>query len=155
MSQNNAYERKKFEAEQNKQAEEYRALGMTEEQIKTMYEFDLEQFNSDRRYREHTQAIIPDNFDDNENDDEKLSIFDKFKDTLTTSIETSGDKLRYWWVDEIEDSELFRKIKSMSAENTEFITLYVFDGYTQEEIAHLNHVQNRIFKRNFAELKIF
>lgn len=57
MSWNNGYERSKFEARQKKQAEEYRALGMTEEQIKTMYEFDLEQFNSDRRYLIHTQSL--------------------------------------------------------------------------------------------------
>ena len=48
MSWNNAYETKKFEAKQKKQAEEYRALGMTEEQIQAMYEFDLEQFNRER-----------------------------------------------------------------------------------------------------------
>ena len=44
MSWNNGYERKKFEARQKKQAEEYKAQGMTEEQIKAMYEFDLEQY---------------------------------------------------------------------------------------------------------------
>ena len=41
MSWNNGYERKKFEARQKKQAEEYKAQGMTEEQIKALYEFDL------------------------------------------------------------------------------------------------------------------
>ena len=47
MSWNDGYERRKFEARQKKQAEEYRALGMTEEQIQAMYEFDLEQYKSD------------------------------------------------------------------------------------------------------------
>ena len=37
MCWNDGYERRKFEARQKKQAEEYRALGMTEEQIKEMY----------------------------------------------------------------------------------------------------------------------
>ena len=45
MSWNDGYERRKFEARQKKQAEEYRALGMTEEQIQAMYEFGLEQYN--------------------------------------------------------------------------------------------------------------
>ena len=44
MCWNDGYERRKFEARQKKQAEEYRALGMTEAQIKEMYEFDLEQY---------------------------------------------------------------------------------------------------------------
>ena len=74
------------------EAEEYRALGMTEEQIQIMYEFDLEQFNSNRSYYSHTQSFIPDDFDESEDDDEKLSIFEKFKDVLTISpIYTFGD----------------------------------------------------------------
>ena len=62
MSWNDGYERRKFEAGQKKQAEEYRALGMTEEQIQAMYEFDLEQYKSDRCHYSHTQSFIPDDF---------------------------------------------------------------------------------------------
>ena len=50
MSWNDGYERKKFMAKMKKQAEEYRAAGMTEEQIKAMYEFDLGVYKSDRTY---------------------------------------------------------------------------------------------------------
>ena len=135
MSWNDGYERRRFEARQKKQAEEYRALGMTEEQIQAMYEFDLEQYKSDRRHYSHTQSFIPDDFDESEDDDEKLSIFEKFKDVLTTTIENSSDKSRYWWVEDIEDAELSRRIKSLSTDDIELITLYVFDGYTQDEIA--------------------
>ncbi len=55
MSWNNAYEKRKFEEKQKKQAEKYRALGMTEEQIKEMYEFDYAQFKSERRFHMHFQ----------------------------------------------------------------------------------------------------
>lgn len=137
MSWNNAYERKKFEAKQKKQAEEYRALGMTEEQIQTMYEFDLEQFKSNRRYYSHTQSFIPDDFDESEDDDEKLSIFEKFKDVLTTTIENSSDKSRYWWIEEIDDPNLVRKIKSLPQDDIELITLLAFDGYSKTEIAKM------------------
>ena len=78
MSWNDAYERRKFKENQKKQAAEYRALGMTEEQIQAMYEFDLEQFRSDRRFYSHTQSLLPDTFDENEDNDEKLSIFELF-----------------------------------------------------------------------------
>ena len=57
MSWNNGYETKKFEARQKKQAEEYRALGMTEEQIQAMYEFDLEQFKSERRHTQYASSL--------------------------------------------------------------------------------------------------
>lgn len=153
MCWNDGYERRKFEARQKKQAEEYRALGMTEEQIKAMYEFDLEQYKSDRRYYSHTQSFVPDDFDEDEDDDEKLSIFDKFKDVLTTSIEESGNKSRYWWFEEIENPDLVRNIKSLSTEQLELLTLVVIDGYGQAEIAELMKVSQSAISQRIATIR--
>ena len=153
MGWNNAYERKKFEAKQKKQAEEYRALGMTEEQIQIMYEFDLEQFKSNRSYYSHTQSFIPDDFDESEDDDEKLSIFDKFKDVLTISIEDSSDKSRYWWIEEIDEPETVKKIKSLSERDLEILTLMVIDELTHEEIAKIMGVCVRTIERVNARFK--
>ena len=153
MCWNDGYERRKFEARQKKQAEEYRALGMTEEQIKAMYEFDLEQYKSDRRYYSHTQSFVPDDFDEDEDDDEKLSIFDKFKDVLTTSIEESGNKSRYWWFDEIDNPDLVRNIKSISTEQLELLTLVVIDGYGQAEIAELMKVSQSAISQRIATIR--
>ena len=153
MCWNDGYERRKFEARQKKQAEEYRALGMTEEQIKAMYEFDLEQYKSDRRYYSHTQSFVPDDFDEDEDDDEKLSIFDKFKDVLTTSIEESGNKSRYWWFEEIDNPDLVRNIKSLSTEQLELLTLVVIDGYGQAEIAELMKVSQSAISQRIATIR--
>ena len=153
MCWNDGYERRKFEARQKKQAEEYRALGMTEEQIKAMYEFDLEQYKSDRRYYSHSQSFIPDDFDEDEDDDEKLSIFDKFKDVLTTSIEESGNKSRYWCVEEIDNPNLVRNIKSLSTEQLELLTLVVIDGYGQAEIAELIKVSQSAISQRIATIR--
>lgn len=155
MCWNDGYERRKFEARQKKQAEEYRALGMTEEQIKAMYEFDLEQYKSDRRYYSHTQSFVPDDFDEDEDDDEKLSIFDKFKELLTSSIEESGNKSRYWWIAEIEDEVLARKVRSMASEEIEMITLLAFEGYSQTESAQHMGMPYRTFKYKLRNLKKF
>ena len=153
MGWNTAYERKKFEAKQKKQAEEYRALGMSEEQIQIMYEFDLEQFNSNRSYYSHTQSFIPDDFDESEDDDEKLSIFEKFKDVLTISIEDSSDKSRYWWIEEIDEPETVKKIKSLSERDLEILTLMVIDELTHEEIAKIMGVCVRTIERVNARFK--
>ena len=96
MSWNNGYETKKFEARQKKQAEEYRALGMTEDQIQAMYEFDLEQFKSERRHRMHTQPLQVEEFEENDADESDNTLLNEFFDELTCTIETSGDKSRYW-----------------------------------------------------------
>ena len=153
MCWNDGYERRKFETRQKKQAEEYRALGMTEEQIKAMYEFDLEQYKSDRRYYSHTQSFVPDDFDEDDDDDEKLSIFDKFKDVLTTSIEESGNKSRYWWFEEIDNPDLVRNIKSLSTEQLELLTFVVIDGYGQAEIAELMRVSQSAISQRIATIR--
>ena len=153
MSWNNAYETKKFEARQKKQADEYRVSGMAEEQIQAMYEFDLEQFSSERRYREHTQAFIPDDFDEDKDDEEKLSIFEKFQAVLTVSIEDSGVKSRYWWIEEIEDAEQYKRIKLLNPEDIELITRYVYDGYTQDEIAKQYSCTKQNIQKKFRRIK--
>jgi DNA-directed RNA polymerase specialized sigma24 family protein len=155
MSWNNGYETKKFEARQKKQAEEYRALGMTEEQIKAMYEFDLEQFKSERRYRMHTQPLQVEEFEENDADESDNTLLNEFFDELTCTIETSGDKSRYWWVEEIEDEALARRVKSMVSEEIEMITLLVFEGYKQIEASQKMGMPYRTFKFKFRNIKEF
>ena len=153
MSWNDGYERRKFETRQKKQAEEYRALGMTDEQIQSIYEFDLEQYKSDRRYYSHTQSFIPADFDENEDDYEKLSIFDKFKDVLTASSDASESKSRYWWVEEIDDAELSKRVKLLRRDDIELITLYVYDGYTQDEIAQIYCCAKQNIQKKLCRIK--
>jgi DNA-directed RNA polymerase specialized sigma subunit len=153
MSWNDGYERRKFEAKQKKQAEEYRALGMTEEQIQTMYEFDLEQYKSDRRYRMHTQQFTSSDFDEGEDDDSESTLLQKFYDVLTVTIEDSGAKSRYWWIEEIDNPNLLRKIKLLPQDYIELITLFVFEGYSKTEIACKIGCKPYHITRKFARIK--
>lgn len=155
MSWNDGYERKMFAKRQKKQAEEYRALGMTEAQIQTMYEFDLEQFKSERRHRMHTQPLQVEEFEENDADESDNTLLNEFFDELTCTIETSGDKSRYWWVEEIEDAELSKRIKLLSAEDIELVTLYAFDGYTQDEIAIKFSCTKQNIQKKFRRIKNF
>ena len=155
MSWNNAYERKKFEARQKKQSEEYRALGMTEEQIKEMYEFDLEQYKSDRRYHMHTQPFTSSDFDDGEDDESESTLLNKFFDELTVIIDSSSEHSRYWWIEEIEDEELAYRVKCLSSDEIEMLTLLAFDGYTQVEAAKKMGIPYRTFKFKLRIIKDF
>lgn len=155
MSWNNAYEKRKFEEKQKKQAEKYRALGMTEEQIKEIYEFDYAQFKSERRFHMHTQSFEPDKFDDDEDDNEKLSIVEKFQDVLATTQDDSTEKSRYWWIEEIDDSETVRKIKLLSKSDLEILTLIVIDKLKNKEIAQVTGIPLRTIERKKAWLKKF
>lgn len=50
MSWNDSYERKKFNARIKKEIAEYKAAGMTEEQITAIVSLDEDQYRSERRY---------------------------------------------------------------------------------------------------------
>ena len=155
MCWNDGYERRKFEARQKKQAEEYRALGMTEEQIKEMYEFDLEQYKSDRRYHMHTQPFTSSDFDDGEDDDSESTLLNKFFDELTVTVDAGSEQSRYWWVEEIDDDRLASRVKSLSSEAVEMLTLLAFDGYTQVEAAKKMGIPYRTFKFKLRNIKNF
>ena len=154
MAWNNGLERKRFDEEQEKLAAEYRAAGMTEEQIEQMHLFDLEAFNSRRRFCEHTQQFpeLPENIDE---EDGFSPIFDKFIDELSVGMNTSDFQGRYWWIEEIENELLAKKLKTLPIDDVELITQYVFEQRTQVEIARHFGVSNvTIFKR-IEKLKKF
>ena len=154
MAWNNGLERKRFDEEQEKLAAEYRAAGMTEEQIEQMHLFDLEAFNSRRRFCEHTQQFpeLPENIDE---EDGFSHIFDKFIDELSVGMNTSDIRDRYWWIEEIENELLAKKLKTLPIDDVELITQYVFEQRTQVEIARHFGVSNvTIFKR-IEKLKKF
>jgi DNA-directed RNA polymerase specialized sigma subunit len=153
MSWNDGYERKMFAKRQEKQAAEYRALGMTEEQIQTMYEFDLEQFKSERRHRMHTQQFTSSDFEEGEEDDSESTLLDKFFDELICTIETSGDKSKYWWVEEIDDYETVKKIKALSERDLEILTLMVIDELKNKEVAQVTGIPLRTIERKKAQFK--
>ena len=155
MSWNNAYEKRKFEEKQKKQAEKYRALGMTEEQIKEMYEFDYAQFKSERRFHMHTQSFEPDKFDADEDDNEKLSIVEKFQDVLATTQDDSADKSRYWWIEEIENEMLSERVKKLSPEDLELITQNVIEGYSQTDLAKIYGISQKNISKKIKKIKNF
>lgn len=132
MRWNNGYERKKFEKEQQKLAEQYRAAGMTEEAIREMHAFDLEVFRSDRRFYEHTQPLIC--CDEEFEEEGQSPLCKRFIDAVSTEMAPS-QRDRFWWIDEIEDSLLASALTELSDVEKEFISLLICDGYSQREIA--------------------
>ena len=129
MGKNYAIERAKFEHQQRQQAELYRKLGMDEEQIQTMYEFDLATFRSDWRYEKHTQGLAASGFGDGTQDESKSALFEKFLAQL--SVQPDDGHSREWWVEEIENPQLALALKGLSKSDLEFITRIVIEKATQ------------------------
>lgn len=144
MSWNDGKERKIFEKRQAILAEQYRSVGMTEEQIQQMYEFDLNVYRSERIFYTHTQALEI-NFDDEDVGD----VSNYLLECQTDNFKNYSN--RYWWIDELE--RLYYAVNNLSEEEKEIITLYVFDGYTQREIANILHCPKSTLNDRITRIK--
>lgn len=135
MKWNNGKKRREFETQQAKLKEQYIAAGMTEEQIRAMYESDLAEFNGQRREAEHTF---------------KLDEIDL--DNVTVEPDCNSIS-RYAWIDEISDERIIAALKSMPQEYIEILTEYVIDGFTHEEIAATRGVTRTSITNKISRIK--
>ena len=151
MGKNYAIERAKFERQQRQQAEQYRKLGMDEEQIQTMYEFDLATFRSDWRYEKHTQGFAAGSFGDNTQDDSKSALFEKF--LVQLSVKPDDGHSREWWVEEIENPQLVLALKGLSKSDLEFITRIVIEKATQMELSEELGISQQAVSKKWRKMK--
>lgn len=151
MGKNYAIERTKFERQQRQQAEQYRKLGMDEEQIQTMYEFDLATFRSDWRYEKHTQGFAASSFGDGTQDDSKSALFEKFLAQL--SVQPDDGHSREWWVEEIENPQLALALKGLSKSDLEFITRIVIEKATQMELSEELGISQQAVSKKWRKMK--
>ena len=151
MGKNYAIERAKFERQQRQQAEQYRKLGMDEEQIQTMYEFDLATFRSDWRYEKHTQGFAASSFGDGTQDESKNALFEKFLTQL--SVQPDAGHSREWWVEEIENPQLALALKGLSKSDLEFITRIVIEKATQMELSEELGISQQAVSKKWGKMK--
>ena len=151
MGKNYAIERAKFEHQQRQQAELYRKLGMDEEQIQTMYEFDLATFRSDWRYEKHTQGLAASGFGDGTQDERKSALFEKFLAQL--SVQPDDGHSREWWVEEIENPQLALALKGLSKSDLEFITRIVIEKATQMELSEELGISQQAVSKKWRKMK--
>jgi len=155
MEWNNGKERKKFEKQQARLREEYRKAGMTEEQIKAMYEYDLSVFRKNRIEAIHTQRLDLDAFDDDSATDEGQNpLLLKFADKLTVELSISNTS-RYAWVEDVENEKLAKALKQIRKSDLELLTLWLVDRYSITEIAQLIGVDKSNISRRITKLKTF
>ena len=150
MAWNNAKRRAKFEADAARFAEKCRALGMSEEAIAEMYVFDLREFNNTRRYYERNRQIPDDVFDKVAEGicPPNAGYLEKF----STTIEKS-DKSRSRWIDEIDDAGLAERLKTLTHEEVELITLYAYDRFTQAEIGRMLGISQMAVSKRIGKVR--
>lgn len=154
MSWNDGYERKKFMARMKKQAEEYRAAGMTEEQIQAMYEFDLGVYKSDRNYYSHTQEYEASDLEEGV-DDSDNALLNHYLREFSVSYDDRYfyESDRYGWIECIEHPELAAYIKSLPETEKEIITLHVYEDHDLKETARIIGLPHVNVWRRFERIK--
>ena len=146
MSFNKGYELKKFEAHWEKLRIEYTAAGMTEDAIQKMYEYDRQQFNTERTHLERTQELSTDTFEYSE--DENSPLMKRYQDAISVTDHYHETKSRFGWIGEIENEHLLSALESLSDDDLELLTLYVYAGYNTVELSKVYGIaQQNISKR--------
>jgi len=135
MSYNHGREFKKFEARQRRLRRQYERLGMPETDIKVLYQADLQEFNSDRRNEEHDPV--------------------RLDDCEPLVAQEDGCYSRLWWVEEIDNAALAKRLKSLPETDLELLTLYAIEGHSQPDIAMMLSVNQSNVSRRLGKLKNF
>lgn len=146
MSFNYGREKFIFDREWDKLREQYTQAGMTEEAIQDLHDFDWSWFCARRNYANHVQTF-PEEEIDGGNAKTRSNLFQRFA-SLSTHFDEKEFSGRFAWIDTISDVALCVKLKRLSDDELELLTLIAMEGYSQREIARKMHCsQNAISKR--------
>lgn len=146
-----AKEKRDFDREWEQLRAEYGAAGMSEQDISTLYDFDLQWFCSRRRFMNHTQNL-PAEVIQGENSREKSSLVRRFA-AFSVSLDESAMGGRYGWVEEIDNPRLLDKLRKLSHEDLELLTLLAIDGHTQTEIAIFKGCSQNGISKKYLRIK--
>ena len=138
MSFNKGYELKKFEAHWEKLRIEYAAAGMTKEAIQKMYDYDRQQFNSERTFIERTQEFTAPAYESSEEEASPLML--RYQDAITVTDTYHETKSRFAWIGEIENERLLSALENLSEDDLKLLTFYAYEGYTVTEISKVLRV---------------
>ena len=155
MGFNYGLEKRKFTEEWKKLHREYKAAGMSEEDIQDIYAFDLTVFRKNRTEFQRTQPLSESSCDDGTEQGESMSsLLKKFSSALSACDKYSFQSdPRFAWVDEMENDELYRKIISLPERDIDLLTLIAFEGYSQREVAEIRGIAPAAICKKIAKLK--
>lgn len=153
MEWNDGKERALFEREQERKREQYLAAGMTEEQIKLLRNFDEDWYRSRRREARHTQKLNITTFEGADCAETKSPLLKKFLHIFSMEEKPFGGE-RFGWIEQIEKKGFYLAVKSLSDRDKEIMTLLVFDGFNQTEIAEQLGVSQQAISKRLKKIQI-
>lgn len=153
MGFNYAREKRRFDIEWLQLAVQYKEAGFDAAGIQAMRNFDWELFCKRRTYENSVQAFPSESIDEN-NNESKSALFQKFN-SLTVSFDENSLTGRYDWIQSISDPVLADKLAMLSDDDKELLTLFAFDDYTQAEIAEIQGCSQQAVSKKLKRIKIF
>ena len=155
MSWNNGYETTKFKNAQEKRAREYRAAGMSEDDIQTVLDIYQAEFNGDRTYKTRTVSLQEFNLDDATSDDTENSLMFHNLAALSVTDELSSYHSCFWWIEEITDQRLVARIRELAPRDLLMLTKKVYEQASQAEIASCCGLSQQEVSKRLKKILIF
>ncbi len=150
MRFNYGLERKRFESHWRKLQDEYRAAGMSNENIEKMKCFDWEMLKRERLYCDRIEYLLPD-MDRLEECIENYCVLNQ-----TISLTENGGiyvESSISWIETIDSKELYQLIDALKESEKELLTMLAFDEYSSEEIAKMKGVSRQAVSKRIHKLK--
>ena len=133
MGFNYGLEKKNFDRQWVIMRKQYEDAGMSIEVIQAMYEYDWSVFNAARSYQNHTQEIAAPSFEQGE--EAYSPLMNKYQEAISVTEHYRETKSRFTWIGEIENERVLAALENLSELDLKILTLYVYAGYTESEIA--------------------
>ena len=133
MEFNYEKEKRLFLSEWKKLRLEYQLAGMSEEAIDNICAFDWKWFCQRRNYINHVQQL-PTEFIDDEAGYRNTNVL-KSLNALSVQFDESDFADKYAWLDTIDTVHLADKLKRLSSDDLDLLTLMVIHGFKQADIA--------------------
>ena len=153
MSFNKGYELKKFEAHWEKLRIEYAAAGMAEDAIQKMYDYDRQQFNSERTFIERTQEFTAPAYESSEEEASPLML--RYQEAITTKDTYHETKSKFSWIGEIENERLQSALENLSEDDIKLLTLYAYEGYNESGISKVFNVSQPAIHKRIMKIAMF
>lgn len=153
MKFNYQTEKRRFDERWKRLYEEYKEAGMTEKMIREMHALDWDEFKRERVFAKHNQYMEPyiNESDEFAREEGQNTLLEKFMEHLTVS-DVYFDK-GFGWIEEIDSEPLCKALKSLSEEQLEILTEYVFRKNTQKEIAEKLGISQSALSQQMATIK--
>ena len=144
MSFNYAKEEQVFLEKWRKLSAEYIGAGMAVEDTWEMYNFDRELFCKERTYIRHNQEFPAETIAEESSESSLVNRYTR----LTVQFDESEFSGRFAWIEAVNDSVLAGKLKALSAQDLELLTLIAIEGYSKSDVARkIDGARNTISKK--------